>query len=223
MFKVLVVGDAGVGKTSLLRHSTDYVSGGSLRNAFGASLALQGLQAGEIFVNLLLLNVGDEPRFLRVRPRLYRGCGGVLYVFSVTDRLTFEHIPLWIAEVRKYSGHTPALLVGNKIDLTQDRTVTWKEGKTLAESLFMTYVKTSAVTGPYLLMAIQNLTVAILQPRFPKLALEQLIMPTRPLPSKLEPARLDQFHRDLKKPGINQKKRPLSPTTELKNKTEQEE
>uniref|UniRef100_A0A8C2VFC4 RAB42, member RAS onco family n=1 Tax=Chinchilla lanigera TaxID=34839 RepID=A0A8C2VFC4_CHILA len=124
-FRVLLLGDAGVGKTALLRR---YVAGTCITRSF------------------------------------YRNVAGVLLVYDVTNRRSFEHIQDWHAEVLATQGpRVIFLLVGHKSDLQSSRCVSLEEAEALAASLGSAFIETSARNDCNVELAFDTLTDAILQ------------------------------------------------------------
>ncbi|XP_011356055.1 ras-related protein Rab-42 isoform X1 [Pteropus vampyrus] len=153
-FRIALLGDAAVGKTSLLRR---YVEGGpgtpepepepESAPTVGVefySRALQ-LRAGPR-VKLQLWDTAGQERFRCITRSFYRNVVGVLLVFDMTNRKSFEHIRDWHQEVMATQGPDKAifLLVGHKSDLQSTRCVSAEEAEELAASLGMAFMETSA-------------------------------------------------------------------------------
>lgn len=128
LFKTIIVGDPGVGKTSItLRFAT-----GIFRERYlptiGVEFSVKDVKVDDKHVKLQLWDTGSHDRFSYIRPMYYRGSFGVLLVFDLTSKTSFEHLDKWFKEVySNCDGLIPAILVGNKIDLEDDREVTHEE------------------------------------------------------------------------------------------------
>ncbi|XP_006862434.1 PREDICTED: ras-related protein Rab-39A [Chrysochloris asiatica] len=172
-FRIALLGDAAVGKTSLLRR---YVAGapGSCEPepepdtapTVGVefySRALQ-LRTGPR-VKLQLWDTAGQERFRCITRSFYRNMVGVLLVFDMTNRKSFEHIPDWYQEVMATQGPDKAvfLLVGHKSDLQSIRCVSAQEAEELATSLGMSFVETSARNNSNVDLAFDTLADAIQQ------------------------------------------------------------
>ncbi|KAH0503161.1 ras-related protein Rab-42 [Microtus oregoni] len=167
-FRIALLGDAAVGKTSLLRR---YVAG-----ARGAvepepeptvgvefySRALQ-LPAG-LRVKLQLWDTAGHERFRTITRSFYRNMVGVLLVFDVTNRESFEHIQAWHQEVLSSQGPDKVifLLIGHKCDLSS-RSVSTQEAEELAASLGMAFMETSAKSNCNVDLAFDTVARAIEQ------------------------------------------------------------
>ncbi|XP_058409410.1 ras-related protein Rab-42 [Diceros bicornis minor] len=170
-FRIALLGDAAVGKTSLLRR---YVAGAprtpepepeaESTPTVGVEFYSRALQlpAGPR-VKLQLWDTAGEERFRCITRSFYRNMVGVLLVFDVTNRKSFEHIPDWHQEVMATQGPDKAifLLVGHKSDLQSTRCVSAQEAEELAASLGMAFMETSAKSNCNVDLAFDTLADAI--------------------------------------------------------------
>ncbi|XP_003800817.1 ras-related protein Rab-42 [Otolemur garnettii] len=170
-FRIVLLGDAAVGKTSLLRR---YVSGApgtpepepEPEPTVGVEFYRRALQlrAGPR-VKLQLWDTAGQERFRCITRSFYRNVVGVLLVFDVTNRKSFEHIQDWHQEVTATQGPDKAifLLVGHKSDLQSTRCVSAQEAEELATSLGMAFMETSAKSNLNVDLAFDTLANAIQQ------------------------------------------------------------
>lgn len=104
-----------------------------------------------------------------MRPPFYRGATGIVFVFDLTRRSSFQNLPDWKEEVEKVVGPKPAILVGNKLDLAEAddgaaREIGSEEGKALMSELGATeYFESSAKTGNAIEDLFQRMTLNILK------------------------------------------------------------
>jgi len=140
--RVLLVGDAGVGKTSILLRYVEN-SFEEQQNEFESktkSLTVKGHD-----VKLTIMDTAGQERFRTLTSGSYRGIDGVFICYNVTDNASFSNVPQWVQEVTKYAQN-PSLvkvLLGNKCDLP-DHAVTKDEGNTYGSSNGMKFFETSA-------------------------------------------------------------------------------
>ncbi|MEX2702250.1 MAG: GTP-binding protein [Candidatus Baldrarchaeota archaeon] len=148
LFKVIVVGDAGVGKTSLtIRFAHGYFIDSYLMT-IGVDLYTKNVDLGiGKPIKLQIWDTGGQERFKKLRPLYYKGAAGGLLVYDITNKNSFKHLKNWFNEVQKYCGKIPLILVGNKVDLIKNRKVSVAEEKRLAESFKIPHYRTSAKTG----------------------------------------------------------------------------
>jgi Ras-related protein Rab-1A len=147
LFKIIVIGDGRVGKTSLtFRFST-----GTFRQHYlmtiGVEFAVKMLEVNGKMVKLQIWDTGGQERFSYIRPLYYRGAVGALLCFDLTNDESFMHIPNWINEARKYCGVIPMVLVGTKQDLESERQITKERAEAYAKQLNIPYYETSSKTG----------------------------------------------------------------------------
>ncbi|MFX1356100.1 MAG: GTP-binding protein [Promethearchaeota archaeon] len=152
LFKSIVVGDGGVGKTALtLRFSKGFFTE-DYKMTIGVDFHVKTISIdtdeGPIRCKLQLWDTGGQERFSSIRPMYYRGSLGVVLVYDVTNSASFEHLPQWIEEVRaNIKAEVPILLVGNKSDLADQRAVSIDELNDFTRDFNLYYMETSAKTG----------------------------------------------------------------------------
>ena len=152
LFKSIVVGDGGVGKTALtLRFSKGFFTE-DYKMTIGVDFHVKTISIdtfeGPIKCKLQLWDTGGQERFSSIRPMYYRGSLGTILVFDLTNSASFEHLPQWIEEVRaNIKADIPVLLVGNKSDLTDVRAVSVEEINDFTRDFNLYYMETSAKTG----------------------------------------------------------------------------
>lgn len=157
-FKISLIGDPFVGKTSIRRSYLDKVFKTSYIPTIGVDFARKSIVVDETPVYLVIWDIAGQPLYDSLRKRYYDGCKGLILVYSVVDCESFQHAENWLTQARDFMGGLPPVLViGNKTDLRHDRApdeiVTTEEGQDLAvkvsekmntKTLFM---ETSALTG----------------------------------------------------------------------------
>ncbi|MFW9897791.1 MAG: Rab family GTPase, partial [Candidatus Thorarchaeota archaeon] len=153
LFKSIVVGDGGVGKTALtLRFSKGFFTE-DYKMTIGVDFHVKTIkidteEEGQILVKLQIWDTGGQERFSSIRPMYYRGALGALLIFDLTSDESFEHLPQWIEEVRaNVKSEVPLLLVGNKSDLVDLRAVSLDVINDFTEKFNLYYMETSAKTG----------------------------------------------------------------------------
>lgn len=149
--KIVVIGDASVGKTSLTLNFTKGLSAlaTSPHATMGMDIFTVPLHLSKSNdTQLNIWDIGGSRRFESIRPTFYRGAQGFIAVLDITRYETFEHLGTWIEEVQKLVGKSlPGNILANKVDLEEFRTVTFKEIEVFAKSYGLSVYRTSAVTG----------------------------------------------------------------------------
>ncbi|MFX1320628.1 MAG: Rab family GTPase [Promethearchaeota archaeon] len=151
-YKICIVGDTGVGKTTLMHQYLDYRFLANIRSTIGSDFFIKHLQLPEDHQSftLQIWDLAGQQHYKWVRNAFYKGAKGIVYVFDLTRRDTFENIPNWKSEVEDVIGVVPNMFVGNKLDLIESigRLVTDEETQKIKGELnSIRYVETSAKKG----------------------------------------------------------------------------
>jgi len=173
LFKIVLIGDGGVGKTTLRRRwmgegfITSYIL------TVGADFAVKTLNMPNgREVKFQIWDLGGQPHFKEVRKTFYAGTAGALAVYDVTDRKSYNNIFGWIEEMLKnVKRKIPIVLVGNKIDLrdSASEAISTEEGIKLRREIMEKYglkvlfIETSAKTGENVDKAFQGMAKLLLQ------------------------------------------------------------
>ncbi len=161
--KILFVGDEGVGKTGLMCSVSDGVYIDGFRTKLGSSFGARQFNLDPVRVQLQIWNLTDSPNLTELRRRLIRGGAGVVYVFSLKDKASFDNIINWVDEVRRVLGNVPSILVGTRQESRKQRRVTKREAKQLAKHLRIPYIEISQEKDTHFEQALQNMVVDILK------------------------------------------------------------
>ncbi|XP_066428805.1 ras-related protein Rab-42 [Eleutherodactylus coqui] len=149
-FRVLLLGDSGVGKTSLLRRYTEEEFIDSTVPTVGVDFCsrIEEPEAG-VKVRLQFWDTAGQERYRAVTRSYYRNAACVILLFDLTARKTFESIQNWYQEVTERAQPHPLLylLLGTKSDMRGKRSVAREEAQSLANSITAPYLETSAKTG----------------------------------------------------------------------------
>jgi small GTP-binding protein len=163
IFKVPVAGDGAVGKTSLIVRYTQGTFTDTYKMTIGTSFAVKTVDLEQVMVKLQIWDLAGQPHFGGVRPLFYQGSTGVIYVFSVIDRASFDHLNGWLEEARKNAGNVPGILVGNKTDLPDQRVISREEAEAYAAQNGLRYIETSAKMDENVGDAFRQVAVTIMQ------------------------------------------------------------
>ncbi|MFX0059530.1 MAG: Rab family GTPase [Candidatus Hodarchaeota archaeon] len=152
LLKSIVVGDGGVGKTSLSVRFSKGIFTEDYKMTIGVDFHVKTISIetaeGAIICKLQLWDTGGQERFGQIRPVYYHGSLGAVLVFDLTEHASFEHLLQWIEEIRaNVKTPIPLLLVGNKNDLAEQRAVSIKEINNFTKDFNLFYMETSAKTG----------------------------------------------------------------------------
>lgn len=152
--KLVIVGEWGVGKTSLCRRYALRYYTEEYKPTIGFDILSRYIDLGNERMTLLIWDLGGQERFKKLYMNkiftFLSGAHGALAVFDITNPTTLEKIPEWVELVRRHasSSDIPIVLVGNKIDLEDQRKVSREDAERVARELgLMKYMETSAKTG----------------------------------------------------------------------------
>lgn len=148
LFKLVLIGDSGVGKSCLLLRFADGAFTESYISTIGVDFRFRTVKIEDQTVKLQIWDTAGQERFRTITSAYYRGADGIIMVYDVTNRDSFMHVRDWLAEVNNYAPDDTCqkLLIGNKSD-RKDKVVSTKEGKELASELGMPFLETSALTA----------------------------------------------------------------------------
>ncbi|XP_028558018.2 ras-related protein Rab-18-B-like [Podarcis muralis] len=163
ILKLLLVGDSGVGKSSLLLRFTEDQFEPYLNPTIGVDFKVKKMVLGDFPVQLAIWDTAGQERFRTLTPSYYRGAQGIILVYDVTKRETFAGLECWLQELDVFTKKSVVkMLVGNKIDET-DREVDRKEGLQFAQKHSMLFIETSAKMKDGVETAFEEVVIKILQ------------------------------------------------------------
>jgi len=163
VFKIVVIGDGAVGKTSLIARFAEKTFQAEYKPTLGTNIVIKELKVGNNSIKLLLWDIAGQAKWRDVRHLYYKGAQGCILVFDVTRPGTFESIPSWFTDLIKFSGDIPRILLANKVDLTDLRKISIEEAQKATEELKVAYFETSAKDGTQVNAAFEKISTLILQ------------------------------------------------------------
>jgi small GTP-binding protein len=148
-FKLILGGEGGVGKTSMVHRFVEDSFQTDYKSTIGTSIMkkecdFQGLESKVRFV---IWDLAGQAQFKRVRQTYLGNAEAGILVFDVTRKDTFDKLENWFKEIKEVSTTISLILVGNKIDLVEVREVSTEQGEILAQKLNLSYIETTAKTG----------------------------------------------------------------------------
>ncbi len=124
VFKIILVGDYGVGKSTSIYRFVENKYKANYIPTLGVQITKKSIKIEENIIDLLIWDLAGQDRYAMVRQRFYTDTEGILMLYDVTRMSSLEHIKKWHVEVSKFTKPIPIILVGNKIDLVDKREVT---------------------------------------------------------------------------------------------------
>ena len=145
IFKVLLLGNSDVGKSSLLLRYVDSVWNDAFVPTIGVDFKVKTLTINEKKVKMQIWDTAGQERFRTVVATYFRGAHGILLLYDVTNKDSFKNLESWLIEIEKNAKEKVLkILIGNKCDLTDDREISTEEGKAFALRNGMEFMETSA-------------------------------------------------------------------------------
>ncbi|NP_001089457.1 uncharacterized protein LOC734507 [Xenopus laevis] len=133
LFKLILIGDAGVGKTCVVQRFRSGVFAERQGSTIGVDFTMKTLEIQGKRVKLQIWDTAGQERFRTITQSYYRSANGAIIAYDITKRKSFASVPRWIEDVKKYAGsNIVQLLIGNKSDLHESREVQLREAETLA-------------------------------------------------------------------------------------------
>mmetsp|Transcript_27523 Transcript_27523/g.69112 ORF Transcript_27523/g.69112 Transcript_27523/m.69112 type:complete len:204 (+) Transcript_27523:64-675(+) len=158
LFKLLLIGDSGVGKSCLLLRFADDTYTESYISTIGVDFKIRTLDLDGKTCKLQIWDTAGQERFRTITSSYYRGAHGIIVVYDVTDKESFNNVKYWMQEIDKYAtGSVNKLMIGNKCDLSSKKVVSYDEAKELADSLEVPFMETSAKNAHNVEQAFQQM------------------------------------------------------------------
>uniref|UniRef100_A0A452XJJ0 GTP-binding protein n=1 Tax=Aegilops tauschii subsp. strangulata TaxID=200361 RepID=A0A452XJJ0_AEGTS len=130
LFKLLLIGDSSVGKSCLLLRFADDAYVDTYISTIGVDFKIRTVELDGKSVKLQIWDTAGQERFRTITSSYYRGAHGIIIVYDVTDRESFNNVKQWLSEIDRYASDSVCkLLVGNKCDLVDSKVVDTEEAK----------------------------------------------------------------------------------------------
>lgn len=148
LFKILMIGDSGVGKSCMLLRFVDQQYNETYISTIGVDFRIKTVEIDGRKVKLQIWDTAGQERFRTITSSYYRGAHGVMIVYDVTSASSFTNVKQWLHEINRYSGeNVEKVLVGNKCDRTDRKEVNYTTAKQFADDLGISFTETSAKSG----------------------------------------------------------------------------
>jgi small GTP-binding protein len=147
LFKLLLIGDSGVGKSCLLLRFADDTYTESYISTIGVDFKIRTINLDGKTIKLQIWDTAGQERFRTITSSYYRGAQGIIIVYDMTDDDSFQNVKQWVAEIERYASESVIkLLVGNKSDLP-NRVVEKERAEEFARTMGCEFLETSARTA----------------------------------------------------------------------------
>jgi len=149
-YKIVVVGDPAVGKTTLIQKYTKKIYRDEYLPTLGVEITSKEADIetndGINHISLIFWDLSGQLQFSRVRTIFYSGVKAIIYMYDITNSKTFQNITYWVNEAQKNADNIMGILVGNKIDLKDDRKISTSAGSIKSLELNMPFFEISCKT-----------------------------------------------------------------------------
>nr|XP_055032906.1 PDZ domain-containing protein 7 isoform X1 [Misgurnus anguillicaudatus]XP_055032907.1 PDZ domain-containing protein 7 isoform X1 [Misgurnus anguillicaudatus]XP_055032908.1 PDZ domain-containing protein 7 isoform X1 [Misgurnus anguillicaudatus] len=184
--KTILVGDSGVGKTSLL---VQFDQGKFIPGSFSATVGIgftnKVLTVDELKVRLQIWDTAGQERFRSVTHAYYRDAQALLLLYDITSRSSFDNTRAWLTEIHEYAqDDVVIMLIGNKTDMSNTRVIRREDGEKLAREFGVIFLETSAKTGlnvdqAFITVAKELVRRSVQMPVQPRFYLHDLMEPEK--------------------------------------------
>jgi len=162
LFKVVLIGDSGVGKSNLLSRFTRNEFNLESKSTIGVEFATRSITVEGKTIKAQIWDTAGQERYRAITAAYYRGAVGALLVYDIAKHTTYENVERWLKELRDHADNNIVImLVGNKSDLRHLRAVPTEEARGYAERNNLSFIETSALDSTNVETAFQNILTEI--------------------------------------------------------------
>ncbi|XP_024388454.1 ras-related protein YPTC6 [Physcomitrium patens] len=162
LFKVVLIGDSGVGKSNLLSRFTRNEFCLESKSTIGVEFATRSIQVDGKTIKAQIWDTAGQERYRAITSAYYRGAVGALLVYDITKHVTYENVERWLKELRDHAdSNIVIMLVGNKSDLKHLRGVSTDDAQSFSEKEGLSFIETSALESTNVEKAFQRILTEI--------------------------------------------------------------
>ncbi|KAJ5077758.1 ras-related protein raba1f-like [Anaeramoeba ignava] len=158
LFKIVLIGDSGVGKSNLLSRFCRNEFNLESKSTIGVEFATKAIQIDGKTVKAQIWDTAGQERYRAITSAYYRGAVGALLIYDITKHPSFENLERWLQELRDNAdSNIVIMLVGNKIDLRHLRSVPTEQARKFSEDHKLLFIETSALDSTNVELAFQTI------------------------------------------------------------------
>jgi len=164
LFKLLLIGDSGVGKTCLLFRFSDDAFNTTFISTIGIDFKIKTVEVDGKKIKLQIWDTAGQERFHTITTSYYRGAMGIMLVYDITQEKTFDNIAKWLRNIDEHASEgVERMILGNKCDMESKRMVNKEKGEGIAREHAIKFFETSAKDNICVEEAFMQLTQDILR------------------------------------------------------------
>jgi len=158
LFKVVLIGDSGVGKSNLLSRFTRGEFNLESKSTIGVEFATKSIQSDSKTIKAQIWDTAGQERYRAITSAYYRGAVGALLVYDISKRNSYDSVARWLKELRDHADpQIVIMLVGNKKDLRHMRQVQTDEAKEFCKQNKLFFIETSALADSNVATAFETI------------------------------------------------------------------
>ena len=158
IFKIILVGDIGVGKTNILSKYISNKFETDSKSTIGVELSTKTFNINNNKINAQIWDTAGQEKYKSLTKAYYKGALGALVIYDITQKITFENIDKWISDLKISADEKVSIiLIGNKSDLEEKREVSKEDGENKAKLNGISFLETSALNGNNIEIAFKTL------------------------------------------------------------------
>lgn len=161
--RIIVIGNSGVGKSSIVSRFIDSDFDCDMIGTVGINFKNKTLNIDGVAAHLQVWDTAGEERFWSITPSYCRNADGVILIYDITDSKTFDGVQFWSRKVNEHSPNVQRMLLGNKLDMDNERVISEDSGKEAAERMGSPFFEVSAMTGHNIDQAFMALATVIVK------------------------------------------------------------
>ncbi len=163
LFKLLLIGDSGVGKTCILFRFSDDAFNNTFISTIGIDFKIKTIELRGKKIKLQIWDTAGQERFHTITTSYYRGAMGIMLVYDITSSKSFDNIAKWLRNIQEHANEdVEKMILGNKCDMEDKRVIAKERGETIARENGIRFLETSAKTNVNIERAFMELSESIL-------------------------------------------------------------
>lgn len=164
LFKLLLIGDSGVGKTCILFRFSDDAFNTTFISTIGIDFKIKTIELRGKKIKLQIWDTAGQERFHTITTSYYRGAMGIMLVYDITNSKSFDNIAKWLRNIQEHANDdVEKMILGNKCDMEDKRVIPKERGEAIARENGIRFLETSAKTNVNIEKAFIDLSESILE------------------------------------------------------------